>query len=133
MCLGSEWTGLTWSTDATITTLGEKKTMTKFSASDKIVQQGYTTIVNEGRSSSTFEGYIEFTYDEKLDPQTPSVLDTSKVFVLRKIEDDEQDTHDLSIIRIEDGRNLYGKYYSFSENSMKDFVVELQGALTGVA
>lgn len=89
--IGSEWTGLTWSTSSTLTDadIGTKQEMTAFSASDKVVQQGYTVIVDESRTSSTFEGYIEFTYDELLDPQTTSVLDTSKVFVLREIKESE--------------------------------------------
>ena len=108
----SNWTGVRWANDQTASSPGI------YALNQSSLQNDKLSSVNESeKDNSTFYGEID--------------CGNNEITILRLIERDEQTNTDESIIRIEKGRVLSGKYWDLT-SSMVDFEITLQGAVSGL-
>lgn len=117
----SDWSGVSFTHDSSITVASTSK-LNQISCQNSIKTAGSAQIISESRDNSTFFGYIQWV-------ASASLVDSASVFIVRKIEEEEQTTDDQEIVRIETLRELKGTYYQ-KDGTGINFTVELLGAMS---
>lgn len=118
----SDWEGVKYTHD-----VEQSETtvlLDQISCQNSIKTAGSAQIISDARDNSTFFGFMTFS-----SAAGDGTVDTTTVYIVRKIEEDEQTTEDQEIIRIENTRELKGTYYQ-KDGTGINFTVELLGAMS---